>query len=1271
MLIGTVAAIGTGMSTPMSFLFLGDLIKAFTFNALTEGISIHLFNETVCCDNKTLAVFVKNLSTPENAITCVDDGTLIATVDFAIYKLSGAAVGTFLCACIQIFFYQMACERQLYKIRLYYYRAILRQDIGWFDSNPSGELASRLNDDLDKLHDGIGDKLSYLIQFIATFFGGLVISFLKSWKLAASLTAKAQKQYASAGAVAEEVLSSIRTVVALGGEDKECARYNQHLNKAGRIGIKKGFANGALLAVVFFLFYALYAVIFWFGGYLISIRELNSGDLMTAFFALVIGAFALGQAAPNAESLMTAAGSSVSIYETIDRVPPIDSASDEGEILENFDSSLEFKDIKFKYPTRPDVQILKGFNLKVPVGKTVALVGPSGCGKSTVIQLLQRFYDPSGGEVCVGGRNIRTLNLKWLRRHIGLVSQEPVLFDTTIAENIRFGRQDATLSDIEKAAREANVHDFIASLPNGYDTLVGERGVQLSGGQKQRVAIARALVRDPKLLLLDEATSALDTESESVVQEALDKARSGRTTIVIAHRLSTIQNADLIIAIEEGQVAEMGTHAELIQQKGLYFNLVVAQQYGDIDVTQLSLAPCKFVRSNSVHSTARHRHNSGSELETSFSCHQSLNDRSVDSKSSRLFSSRKALEEQWDKETPAVPLSVLLKKNAPEWWMIGLGLVGSLVAGSITPVFTIFFGKILSIFANPPDKVFHLVHPWAGVFLALAVVTGISNLSKAVCFTVAGERLTSRLRSESFRAMLMQEISWFDEKRNSTGVLVTRLANDAAQVEGATGTRLGMLLESSFGLLLSLVIAALYSWVLTLVILCFVPIMMATGILQMKGLTAHVADYKVALENAGKLATDSIQNIRTVASLGVEGVFVDLYKKETRKPYQKALKNSLVNGLTYGFSQGAVFFGYVIAYRFGAYLVTLPANHILHANFSDIFVVLFALVFGAMAAGQAGAFAPNYAKARLSANRIFALLNRLPATSVCLSEEGARPDKLNAAITVENVTFQYPSRPEVQVLNGLSVSLNPGQTLALVGPSGCGKSTMVSLLERFYEPNSGCLKLDQQDIRDLNIRWLRQNIGLVSQEPILFDSSIADNIRYGANFREVCDAEIIAAAKAANIHNFIETLPEGYNTNVGAKGTQLSGGQKQRIAIARALVRNPRILLLDEATSALDTESEKVVQEALDKAREGRTSIVIAHRLSTIYNADVIAVIKGGQVAESGTHQELMKMKGLYYKLNRYQILIEEPKLHMLEDGKEKSEDQGIDLADAEMSLNL
>eukprot|EP00731_Ephydatia_muelleri_P002268 Em0001g2268a len=1019
---------------------------------------------------------------------------------------------------------------------------------------PSEEAVE--TNDLDKIHDGIGDKMSIFIQFVATFFGGLVISFVRSWKVALLLLAfipilalcasafakqRPRSSMPQQELLAEEVLSSIRTVVALGGEQKEVDRHNLRLKEAGWIGAKKGFANGTVLALIFFIIYSLYAVVFWFGGYLISVKQINSGDLLTSFFALIIGAFSLGQAAPNMENLMTAAGASVSIYETIDRIPPIDSDSDEGEIPESFDSAVEFKDVQFSYPNRPDVQILTGFSMKISVGKTVALVGPSGCGKSTVIQLLQRFYDPSGGEVFVGGRNIRTLNLKWLRRHIGLVSQEPVLFDTTIAENIRFGREDATLSDIEKAAREANVHDFIASLPNGYNTLVGERGVQLSGGQKQRVAIARALVRDPKLLLLDEATSALDTESESVVQEALDKARSGRTTIVIAHRLSTIQNADLIIAIEEGQVAEMGTHAELIQQKGLYFNLVVAQlfafeyivttcfqSYGDIDVTQMALVPRKFVRSDSIRSThsaklarssstrgsKRHRDASGSEETTPapppLTHQQSQSNKSAPSNKIERVTS-KALQEQWDKEIPVAPLTALLKKNAPEWWMIGLGLIGSMVAGAVTPLFSIFFGRILGVFSNPPEKVFPLVHPWAGLFLALATVTASATFLKVVCFTISGERLTLRLRSETFHAILKQEIGWFDDQRNSTGALVTR----------------------------------------------------------------------------------------------------------------KSLTSTVVYGVTYGFSQGVLFFGYVIAFRFGAFLVALPLEHKLYSPFNDIFVVFLALVFGAMAAGQAGAFAPNYAKARLSANRIFALLNRLPATSVYFSEEGAKPDRL----------------------------------LALVGPSGCGKSTVVSLLERFYEPKSGCLKLDQQDIRDLNIQWLRQNIGLVSQEPILFDTSIAENIRYGANFREVSDDEVIAAAQAANIHNFIETLPEGYNTNVGAKGTQLSGGQKQRIAIARALVRNPRILLLDEATSALDTESEKVVQEALDKAREGRTSIVIAHRLSTIYNADVIAVIKGGQVAESGKHEELMKKKGLYYKLNRYQMLVEEPEYHS-KDTKDGNEEQ-------------
>ena len=382
--------------------------------------------------------------------------------------------------------------------------------------------------------------------------------------------------------------------------------------------------------------------------------------------------------------------------------------------------------------------------------------------------------------------------------------------------------------------------------------------------------------------------------------------------------------------------------------------------------------------------------------------------------------------------------------------------------------------------------------------------------------------------------------------------------------------------------------------------------------------------------------------------------------------------------------------------------------------------VFAAVVFTALSLGRASSFAPDATKAKLSATRIIALLKRRPLIDIT-STQGQKlvgglgvgggggggggghktldlvyslQETVSGNLTVNSVHFNYPARPEVNVLQGLSIGVKPGQTLALVGPSGCGKSTVVSLLERFYDPVLGSLSLEGTDLRDLNLQWLRKQIGIVSQEPVLFDTSIAENIRYGALFRDVADQEVIQAAKSANIHTFIESLPEvrggggrreegrrregggrgrrregggsgvmhfslqGYSTNVGAKGTQLSGGQKQRIAIARALIRDPKVLLLDEATSALDTESEKVVQKALDKAREGRTSVVIAHRLSTIYNSDVIAVIHNGEVIETGTHAELMAMKGAYYLLNTVQLQQKEGEEEEGKEGEEEEEEE-------------
>ncbi|XP_073329241.1 bile salt export pump [Pagrus major] len=1245
MVVGGLCALIHGAASPLMLLVYGMMTDTFVAYELEVQ---ELKDPNKECNNNSIYWINGSIfETAENeTVYCGVDIEAQMTM-FAYYYI-GIGLGVLFVSYFQIFFWVSAAARQIQRIRKTYFRKVMRMEIGWFDCNSVGELNTRISDDINKINNAIADQVSIFIERISTFVFGFMVGFIGGWKLTlvviavspligiaaglmatavARLTGRELKAYAKAGAVADEVLSSIRTVAAFGGENKEAERYDGNLAEAQTWGVKKGTIIGIFQGYLWCIIFLCFALAFWYGSKLvIDTKELSPGSLIQVFFGVLMAAMNLGQASPCLEAFASGRAAAKTIFDTIDREPGIDCFSEEGHKLDKVKGDIEFHNVTFFYPSRPEVKILNDLSMQIKSGETTAFVGPSGSGKSTTIQLIQRFYDPKEGTVTLDGHDIRTLNIQWLRSLIGVVEQEPTLFATTIAENIRFGRPGVTMEDIIQATKEANAYNFIMDLPQKFDTLVGEGGGQMSGGQKQRIAIARALIRNPRILLLDMATSALDNESEAVVQEALDKVRTGRTTISIAHRLSTIRNADVIIGFEHGQAVEKGTHSELIERQGVYFTLVTLQNQGtsnttkdvisegqedfDIKSRSWSFGSCISSKRSSV------RLRSLSKL-SSYSVTPS-----------DIISVTPKHEVDPDEHVEPAPVARILKYNQPEWPYMLLGSLGAAVNGSVNPIYAILFSQILGTFAIPDlNEQREQINGICLLFCIVAVASFFSQFLQGFAFAKSGELLTRRLRKLGFQAMLRQEIGWFDDPRNSPGALTTRLATDASMVQGATGSQIGMIVNSLTNIGASFIIAFYFSWKLTLVIMCFLPLIGLSGVFQAKMLTGFENQDKKAMEEAGQVSSEALANIRTIAGLAKESSFVESYEQKLELPYKSAKKRANIYGLCFGFAQCVIFMAYAASFRYGGYLVSSEG-----LQYMFVFRVISAVVISGTALGRASSFTPDYAKAKTAAAQFFKLLDRVPKISMSHTD-GEKWDKFRGEIKFINCKFTYPTRPDIQVLNDLVVSVKPGQTLAFVGSSGCGKSTSVQLLERFYDPDEGQVLIDGRPSHRVNVPFLRSQIGIVSQEPVLFDCSIAENIQYGVNTRSVSMEEIVESAKKAYLHDFVMTLPNKYETQVGAQGSQLSRGQKQRIAIARAIVRNPKILLLDEATSALDTESEKTVQSALDEARKGRTCIVIAHRLSTIQTADIIAVMSNGTVIEQGTHVELMAKRGAYYKL--------------------------------------
>ncbi|CAJ0767505.1 3661_t:CDS:10 [Entrophospora sp. SA101] len=1206
MFAGTIGALGNGIAIPvMSIIFSGFIQTFLDYN---------------------LAI---NTGQPaDGAVNKLEDG--VKTYAFYFIAL-GCSI--FVCANLQMCFWIITGERQTKRIRTLFYSSIIHQDIEFFDDTSTGDITTRVSGDISILQEGMSEKVGFIIQQFTCFIGGFIVALVKVWKLTLVLcsvlpllaisgvviskslssdASEGQDAYAAAGGVAEQVLSGIRTVVAFGGEQREIQRYISKLEIAYKFGKRKSIVNGLGMGFMLIAMFGSYGLAFWYGSILIVNGEENGGDILNAFFAVMIGAFSIGNAAPYLASVSNALGAAAKIYKIIDRVPKIDSSADKGKKFAKSELKgfIEFKNISFSYPSRPDIQVLKDFNLTIEPGQTVALVGSSGSGKSTIVGLIERFYDPLEGEILFDGIKIKDINIKSLRTQIGMVGQEPVLFPETIKQNIIWGAdpddaKEPSLDEIIEVCKRSNAHDFIDELPNKYDTLVGEKGSLISGGQKQRLAIARALIKNPPILLLDEATSALDTESEGLVQEALDKASTNRTTIVIAHRLSTIKNADKIVVMSKGEIKEIGKHDELIEREEDETSVIIDDNSNKLNLKRLTT---KASTTKSV----------------------KLTDEEIE-------------KDRLEKLKQKTPLGRVFNLNKSEWYLIVPGSIGAIFTGSVMPLFALVFSSILEVFSrtDDPDGLRSKANFWASMFAVLALVAGLANFCQIALFSLSAEKLTKRLRIMTFTSLVKQEVAFFDDEKNGTGVLTSKLAVDASKVEGLTGSLMGSIIQNATNLVLGLGIAFYFGWKLTLVILAASPIIAIAGYLEFKALAGFGTKTSKAYESTGQIVQQSVSNMRTIASLSREETFKNRFIDALREPHKIAIKGSTLVGFGFGASQGFVYFIWSLAFWYGSRLI-ISGEY----TTETMFRVLFVVIFSAVAVGQMSSFAPNTANAKVAAISIFEIIDRKSKIDATDSEGKDRPTPVTGESTIKDVHFNYPARPDIKILKGLDMSVDAGKTIALVGSSGSGKSTVVSLLLRFYDVNSGSVEVEKVDVKTWNLEYLRSNLALVGQEPILFDLTIGENIAYGKE--GASQDEIENAAKGANIHDFIMSLTDKYDTKTGEKGTQLSGGQKQRVAIARALIRSPKLLLLDEATSALDSESEKVVQVALDKASKGRTTLTIAHRLSTIQNADLILVCKKGKIVESGKHSELISQKGLYYDLVNRQTLTNQAKTEVV-----------------------
>ncbi|WP_109481316.1 thiol reductant ABC exporter subunit CydC [Paraburkholderia sp. C35] len=839
-------------------------------------------------------------------------------------------------------------------------------------------------------------------------------------------------------------------------------------------------------------------------------------------------------------------------------------------------SDIAFDGVSFAYPGR-QAHAHTGLTFTIGQGEKVAVVGPSGAGKSTIVRLLLRQHDAQHGVVRIGGHDVRSLDAQQVLSMIAVVAQDATLFSGSVADNLRLGRPDATEAQMIEAARAANAHDFIAALPDGYATRIGERGMTLSGGQRQRIAIARALLRDAPILLLDEALSSVDAENEALIQQALDHLTRGRTTLILAHRLSSVIGADRILVLEDGRIADEGTHASLMTRDGPYKRLMGPQIEAageDVAVVATAAQPAGQAASRP---TVR-----------------ALNDDAATIGWPETLRTLLRFVKPWKNK---VTLTVLCGIGRVLGF-IGVGVVGALVVAAVSMQAPLTALLVALAILAPLAAVLHWLESWLAHDMAY--------------------RLLAEMRIALYATL--DRLAPAGLLRRRSGDLVALATQDVETVEYFYAHTLAPAFVAVLIPVGVLVLLAAFAWPLAVVLLPFLLWAGLAPVLARRGIDRLGTDARESLGQLGAHLTETIQGLAELTAFQAvarrRAAFVAdavAYRQKRAELLEDLSLQSAALEVASGLGGLAVAaLGGWLCMRGWFAHETLP-------------LLVLVAVAAFMPVGEIGQVARQLADTIASTRRLRAVEKEpVPVT------DGDSTMPADPTVRFDNVGFAYPGR-SVAAIDGVSFDVPPGSTVALVGASGAGKSTVASLLLRFWDPQQGRITLGGMDLRALRLDELRQHIALVAQDTYLFNDTLEANIRLASG--AATQAEVRRALERAALAEFVDRLPEGLATRVGERGVQLSGGQRQRIAIARAFLKDAPILILDEATSHLDTISEQQIRAALDQLMVRRTAIVIAHRLSTIRNADAILVMEHGKVIEAGRHEELLARQGAYARL--------------------------------------